>query len=348
MTDGTGPVVVIHGGAGTIPDDPAETARRARYEQALASIIARGRHWLEQGRPALDIAVECVRLLEECPLFNAGRGAVYTSDERHELDACVMRGHDRAAGAVAGVRRIRNPVLAARALLDAANRPGGSPLMLIDEAAETFARQAGCEMVAPDWFGTEERLEQLRRVQAATRGMVLDHDAGAVPATPRTGTVGCVVRDDHGSLAAATSTGGVTNKPPGRVGDSPIVGAGCFADDASVAVSCTGEGEVFIRAVAAHEVAALVRHAGMDVAQAADRVIHDSVGSMHGRGGLIAVDRNGRIALPFNTTGMYRAWARTGGPLNVAIHHVAIHRQESPVDVEAGTAIGEPIPGHRP
>lgn len=308
------PIVAIHGGAGTLTRAAATAEQQAQYRDALASVLRAAQAMLARGAPALDVVTEAVRLLEECPLFNAGRGSVYTADGLHELDACVMRGTDRAAGAVAGVSRVRNPVLAARAVLDA-----GGPVLLIGAGAERFARERGCETVAADWFGTPHRLAQLEAARAAAQGaQFLDHDlardAGAAPLDERDkfGTVGAVALDADGHLAAATSTGGMTNKRPGRVGDSPLVGAGCYADDATAAVSCTGVGEAFIRALAAHDVAALMDYAGLTLADATRRVVMDKLPPLGGRGGLIAVDAQGRVALPFNTEGMYRGWARVG------------------------------------
>jgi beta-aspartyl-peptidase (threonine type) len=256
-----------------------------------------------------------VRQLEECPLFNAGRGAVYTADGRHELDACVMRGSDLAAGAVAGVRTLRNPILAARAVMEA-----GGPVMLIGPGAEQFAAERGCETVAPEWFDTPERFAQLQAMQASDR-TALDHDGASqlAPTVPaplderdKFGTVGAVALDAHGHLAAATSTGGMTNKRPGRVGDSPLIGAGCYANDRTVAVSCTGVGEAFMRGLAAYDVSALVEYVGLPLRFAAKRVVMDKLPPLGGRGGLIAVDARGNVALPFNTEGMYRGWARVG------------------------------------
>ena len=304
------PVVAIHGGAGTLTRAAATAQQQAQYREALASVLRAARSLLERGADALDVVTEAVRLLEECPLFNAGRGSVYTADGRHELDACVMRGADRAVGAVAGVTCVRNPVLAARAVLAA-----GGPVLLIGAGAERFAREQGCEIVAPDWFGTPHRLAQLTAAQAsAGAAPFLDHDVQPAPLDERSkfGTVGAVALDARGHLAAATSTGGMTNKRPGRVGDSPIVGAGCYADDATVAVSCTGVGEAFMRGLAAHDVSALMAYAGLSLAEATRRVVLDKLPPLNGRGGLIAVDAQGRVALPFNTEGMYRGWARVG------------------------------------
>ncbi len=318
------PVVAIHGGAGTLSRSAISPAQQARYRTALDEILRGAQALLADGASALDVVTEAVRQLEECPLFNAGFGAVYTADGAHELDACVMRGNDLAAGAVAGVRTLRNPVLAARAVLDA-----GGPVLLIGAGAERFAAERGCEVVAPDWFGTPERLAQLRTMQAAG-AMALDHDAEpaakardrAPPLDERDkfGTVGAVALDAHGHLAAATSTGGMTNKRPGRVGDSPLIGAGCYANDRTVAVSCTGVGEAFMRALAAHDVSALIDYAGLPLQEAARRVVMDKLPPLGGRGGLIAIDARGEVVLPFNTEGMYRGWARVGASPVSAIY----------------------------
>jgi len=307
------PVVAIHGGAGTIARAAISPAQQARYRAALDAILLDAQAQLAGGAAALDVVVEAVRQLEECPLFNAGFGSVYTADGRHELDACVMRGSDLALGAVAGVTTLRNPVLAARAVLE-----GGGPVLLIGLGAERFAAEHGCETVAPDWFGTPERLRQLRAAQAAAV-VTLDHDA-PLDERAKFGTVGAVALDGRGHLAAATSTGGMTNKRPGRVGDSPIAGAGCYANDRTVAVSCTGVGEAFIRGLAAYDVSALIEYAGLPLQEAARRVVMETLPPLGGEGGLIAIDRHGNVALPFNTEGMYRGWARVGEVAVSAIH----------------------------
>jgi len=311
----TAPVIAIHGGAGTLSRASISVEQQAAYRAALDEILRSAQAMLADGAAAIDVVTEAVRQLEECPLFNAGRGAVYTADGRHELDACVMRGSDLAAGAVAGVRTLRNPILAARAVMEA-----GGPVMLIGPGAEQFAAERGCETVAPEWFDTPERFAQLQAMQASDR-IALDHDgaslqAATVPAPlderDKFGTVGAVALDAHGHLAAATSTGGMTNKRPGRVGDSPLVGAGCYANDRTVAVSCTGVGEAFMRGLAAYDVSALVEYVGLPLRFAARRVVMDKLPPLGGRGGLIAVDARGNVALPFNTEGMYRGWARVG------------------------------------
>ena len=311
------PIVAIHGGAGTILRSDSSPQTQARYRAELRAVLLAAQRLLAQGASAVDVVTEAVRLLEECELFNAGRGAVFNADAQHELDACVMRGQDLAVGAVAGVRRLRNPVLVARRLMET-----GPAVFLIGEGAERYAKEQGCELVAPDWFSTPHRLAQLHKAQGTTSGMTLDHDLRTPPLDERgkMGTVGAVALDAQGHLAAATSTGGMTNKRPGRVGDSPVVGAGTYADDRSVAVSCTGAGEAFIRGMAAYEISALMRLSGAGLLEAAQQVVHELLPPLGGRGGLIAVDANGQVTLPCNTPGMYRGWARAGGDVFTAIY----------------------------
>ncbi|KGL51003.1 isoaspartyl peptidase [Pantoea ananatis] len=311
--------IAIHGGAGAITRAAMSAEKEQAYRQALYDIVTHGQSMLAQGASALDTVTEAVRRLEECPLFNAGKGAVFTRQGTHELDACIMDGRTLQAGAVAGVSRIRNPVLAARALLE--NSPH---VLLAGEGAEAFALAQGLEQVEPEFFSTPERWEQLQRALGSDTAL-LDHDGAAQGGDPldsdrKFGTVGAVALDNAGNLAAATSTGGMTNKQVGRIGDSPLPGAGCYASNDSVAVSCTGTGEVFIRTLAAYDVAAQMRYGGRTLQQASVNVIHDSVLELGGSGGLIAVDREGNVALPFNSEGMYRAYARTDEAAEVAIY----------------------------
>ncbi|MGX9250467.1 isoaspartyl peptidase/L-asparaginase family protein [Pantoea ananatis] len=311
--------IAIHGGAGAITRAAMSAEKEQAYRQALYDIVTHGQSMLAQGASALDTVTEAVRRLEECPLFNAGKGAVFTRQGTHELDACIMDGRTLQAGAVAGVSRIRNPVLAARALLE--NCPH---VLLAGEGAEAFALAQGLEQVEPEFFSTPERWEQLQRALGSDTAL-LDHDGAAQGGDPldsdrKFGTVGAVALDNAGNLAAATSTGGMTNKQVGRIGDSPLPGAGCYASNDSAAVSCTGTGEVFIRTLAAYDVAAQMRYGGRTLQQASVNVIHDSVLELGGSGGLIAVDREGNVALPFNSEGMYRAYARTDEAAEVAIY----------------------------
>ena len=307
-------VIAIHGGAGAITRAELSQEQELRYIQALSDIVETGQRMLEAGRSALDVVTEAVRLLEECPLFNAGIGAVYTRDETHELDACVMDGNTLNAGAVAGVSHLRNPILAARLVME------HSPhVMMIGEGAENFAIAQGMERVSADIFSTPERYAQLLAARTAGE-TVLDHSASPLDENNKMGTVGAVALDMFGNLAAATSTGGMTNKLPGRVGDSPLVGAGCYANNASVAVSCTGTGEVFIRALAAYDIAALMDYGGLSLSEACERVVMEKLPALGGSGGLIAIDHEGNVALPFNSEGMYRAWGYAGDTPTTGIY----------------------------
>ncbi|MFU1852183.1 beta-aspartyl-peptidase [Citrobacter portucalensis] len=307
-------VIAIHGGAGAITRSQLSQEQELRYIQALSDIVETGQRMLEDGRSALDVVTEAVRLLEECPLFNAGIGAVYTRDETHELDACVMDGNTLNAGAVAGVSHLRNPILAARLVMERSQH-----VMMIGEGAENFAIAQGMERVSADIFSTPERYAQLLTARTAGE-TVLDHSASPLDENNKMGTVGAVALDMFGNLAAATSTGGMTNKLPGRVGDSPLVGAGCYANNASVAVSCTGTGEVFIRALAAYDIAALMDYGGLSLSEACERVVMEKLPALGGSGGLIAIDHEGNVALPFNSEGMYRAWGYAGDTPTTGIY----------------------------
>lgn len=318
--------IAIHGGAGTIARSTMTEERAALYHAALRDVLEAGRRILADGGSALDAVTEAVVRLEDCPLFNAGHGAVLTADATHELDACVMDGRTLAAGAVASVARVRNPIRAARVVMERSGH-----VLMAGEGAERFLAAEGVALVDPAYFTTPDRVEQLRRAQAAGGGMLLDHDgaskaaaanAGGDPIDPdrKFGTVGAVALDLSGNLAAATSTGGMTNKRPGRVGDTPVVGAGCYANNATVAVSTTGTGESFMRAVTAYDVSALMDYTGVSLEEATRRVVMEKLPRVDGRGGLVAVDRFGNVALPFNTEGMYRGMARAGEETVTAIY----------------------------
>jgi len=313
----TTPIIAIHGGAGTITRTDLSEADEQAYHGALNTVLLAAQALLTQGASALDAVTEAVRLLEDCPLFNAGKGAVYTRSGTHELDAAIMDGATLAAGAVATVTTIRNPVLAARAVMT-----HSAHVLLAGSGAEAFAREQGLEPVGPEYFHTEARHQQWQRVRNQARA-VLDHDGAtlvfqeaahraAEPIDPdsKLGTVGAVALDLHGNLAAATSTGGMTNKQLGRVGDTPLIGAGCYAANATAAVSATGTGEVFMRTVAAYDVAARMAYGGASLQQATEQVVMQVLPAYGGRGGLIALDAQGNLSLSFNTEGMYRGFAR--------------------------------------
>ena len=306
------PVIAIHGGAGTLSRSNISPAQEAAYHAALAEILRAGQQLLAEGGSALDAVSLAVDMLEDNPLFNAGHGAVFTSAETHELDAAVMDGTTLAAGAVACVSRIKRPLRAARAVMERSEH-----VLLVGPGAEAFAQAQGLELVSPDYFSTEWRREQLHRAQKSAT-TVLDHDGGGsaldkapLDETRKFGTVGAVALDAQGRLAAATSTGGMTNKRPGRVGDSPLIGAGTYANR-TAAVSCTGTGEMFIRANAAYDLCARMAYGGLSLEAAAQRVVMDVLPAIGGRGGLIAVDAQGQVSLPFNTEGMYRGQMRVG------------------------------------
>src|SRR5476649_1327867 len=318
------PVIAIHGGAGAITRAAMSAEKEQRYLQALEDIVASGQAILAAGGSALDAVTEAVRLLEECPLFNAGKGAVFTHQGTHELDASIMDGRTLDAGAISCVNHIRNPILTARKVLELSPH-----VMFTGAGAENFAREHGQEMVGADYFHTDERFEQLQRAKSSESGVVLDHDGAALAASGsddpldadrKFGTVGAVAIDAQGNLAAATSTGGMTNKQAGRVGDSPIIGAGCYASNHTVAISSTGTGEVFMRTVAAYDVAALIEYAGLSLEEATHKVVQEKLLPLGGIGGMIAVDRFGNVALPFNSEGMYRGFARVGDAPSVSFY----------------------------
>ncbi len=301
--------LAIHGGAGTILKSQMTPEKEAAYHAALARALEAGQTVLQDGGPALDAAIAAVAALEDEPLFNAGRGAVFTADGRHEMDAAVMEGTTRRAGAVAGICGPRNPVRAARAVMERTPH-----VMLIGEGALSVAREAGLPFEDDDYFFTQARWDALQETLAMRRTGEEDAD----PAR-RHGTVGAVARDEGGTLAAATSTGGMTAKASGRVGDTPVIGAGTWAD-ATCAVSATGHGEIFTRWTAAAEISARIRHLGESLAQAADHVVMQDLAPNDGSGGIIAVDAAGRIVMPFNCEGMYRGSVGSDTPLYTAIY----------------------------
>jgi beta-aspartyl-peptidase (threonine type) len=315
--------LVAHGGAGVIGRGDLTPEQERAYRDAMARAANIGAAILRAGGRALDAVEAAVRVMEDEPLFNAGRGAVFTAEGRIELDAAVMDGRTLAAGAVAGVMATRNPVSLARAVMERSPH-----VFLIGEGADAFARHAGVEQAPPGWFFSARRWKALER-ELARQGLpvperpagaredglaALAHDEG------ERGTVGVVARDRHGDLAAATSTGGTTAKRWGRVGDSPLIGAGTYASNAACAVSATGTGEFFIRLAAAKEICALVEHAGASLQAAVDEVVRRKLAAIGGEGGVIAVDPEGRMAWSFNTPGMHRARISAAEPLVVAVY----------------------------
>jgi beta-aspartyl-peptidase (threonine type) len=312
-------VLVIHGGAGVISRSRMTAERESQYRDALERALRTGAAALEKGGRSLDAVEAAIKVMEDSPLFNAGKGAVFTHEGRNELDASIMEGAEKRAGAVAGLTRIKNPISAARAVME------HSPhVLLIGEGADRFAISQKLEEANPVYFWTPERWKALqealeREGREARQRTSSSPAASAAPDRPF-GTVGAVALDRHGNLAAGTSTGGMTNKRHGRVGDSPIIGAGTYADNTTCAISATGHGEVFIRFAVAHEISALMKYGKRTVAEAAREVLGHLPKEDGGVGGVIALDGHGNAALEFDTEGMYRGTITEDGMISIAIH----------------------------
>lgn len=300
--------IAIHGGAGAIPKNVPDKEKN-EYIKALEDILKYGYSLLKKAYPAVDTAELVVRKFEDCPLFNAGKGAVFNSEGKNELDASIMDGRDRSCGAVTCVTRIKNPVSLSRMIMQKSPH-----ILLCGKGAETFAKEYGMKFVRSSYFFTQKRYDQWLKLKEKNE-TALDHSSGLTNSAK--GTVGCVVKDSYGDLAAATSTGGMTNKKYGRIGDTPIIGAGNFADNSTCAVSCTGTGEEFMRTVAAYEIHALMKYRKMTLQQALDHFTANILKA--DTGGLIAVDSKGNHAYSFNSKGMYRGAADSNGFFEVKI-----------------------------
>jgi beta-aspartyl-peptidase (threonine type) len=299
-------MLVMHGGAGTITRASMTADREKQYRDTLELALRTGHAVLIKGGSSMDAVEASIRVLEDSPLFNAGKGAVFTHEGRNELDASIMEGKTKKAGAVAGVTIVKNPISAARAVMEKSPH-----VMMAGHGADLFATQAGLEIVDPSYFWTERRWKELQQE------LMKEGAAGE-----KHGTVGAVALDQNGNLAAGTSTGGTSNKRFGRIGDSPIIGAGTYAENESVAVSCTGTGEYFIRWTVAHDIAALYKYRGMTVEQAGNEVINHKLKDANGDGGAIILDGKGNFSMPFNTPGMYRGWIGPDG-----VPHVLIYKE---------------------
>lgn len=306
--------LVIHGGAGTIERGKMSAEREQEYRAALERAIIAGYEILKRGGSSLDATEAAVRVLEDDPHFNAGKGAVFTNAGTNELDAAIMDGKTLRAGAVASLKHIKNPINLARLVMEKSGH-----VMMDGEGAEAFAAANGVELVDQKYFYTEERWQALQKMKGAEKSGEVGGKKFIVTDQDRHGTVGAVALDKNGNLAAATSTGGTTNKKIGRVGDSPIIGGGTYANNTTCAVSATGDGEYFIRSVVAHDISALMEYRGMKLQEAAQMVL-DKVAKIGGTGGLIAIDHDGNIALPFNTSGMYRGHVGVDGEFVVEIY----------------------------
>jgi len=300
--------LAIHGGAGTLPRAESGGERELRYRAGLAAALNAGYAVLEAHGSSLDAVTRAVMALEDNPLFNAGLGSVFTLDGRNELDAAIMDGRTLNAGSVCGVTHVRNPIELARAVMEHSEY-----VMLSGAGAEEFALSRGFALVPRSYFYTSERWRQLERIRGG--------DAGLSALTiSHVGTVGAVALDAEGRLAAATSTGGMTGKRYNRIGDSPIIGAGTYADDRSCAVSATGHGEMFIRAAVAHDICSRMRFGSRTLREAVREVVFDELVKLHGEGGVIAIDVQGEIAMEFNSEGMFRASRKAGEEAQIAIY----------------------------
>ena len=294
-------VIVLHGGAGNgILPENIQGDKKSAYEQKMTEALQAGQKVLDTGGTAVIAVTEVIKTLEDSPLFNAGKGSVLTYDEVNEMDASIMNGANLNAGAVAGVTVIKNPIMAALAVMEKSPH-----VMLSREGAEEFAEASGLTIVSPDYFKTEERVRSIKAFKKEQGGLTSWEDT-------KMGTVGCAVLDKEGNLAAGTSTGGMTGKRYGRIGDSPIIGAGTYADNQTCAISCTGHGEYFIRYAVAHDISARMAYSGITIEDAAKEVIQEVLKPAGGDGGLIGVDKEGNIVMEFNTTGMFRAYLKEG------------------------------------
>lgn len=313
--------LAIHGGAGTILRSSMTAEKELSYKKALEDAIVSGETILIKGGRSIDAVEAAIRTLEDNPLFNAGRGAVFTNEGKHEMDASLMNGKDLSAGAVAGVQNIKNPISLARGVMDRSEH-----VFMAGLGAQEFAKKINAEFMPDDYFFVQMRYDQLQQAKESDT-MILDHtvDKARPDESPsgrekKFGTVGCVALDVHGNLAAGTSTGGMTNKKHGRVGDTPIIGAGTYANNKTCAVSCTGHGEFFIRSVVAYDISCLMEYKGLTLKKACDIVVMDKLVKIGGEGGLIALDAKGNIELPYNSEGMYRASKKEGEDLFIGIY----------------------------
>ncbi len=307
--------IVIHGGAGTILKKNMSDSLETAYKEKLKEAITTGHTILKNGGTSIEAITATINIMEDSPLFNSGKGAVFTHEETNELDASIMDGATLNAGAVAGVKHIKNPINLALEVMN--NSPH---VLLAGTGAEQFAREQGFEMMDPSYFYTEKRFQSLQKVKAKEKqNKSVSFDDPFIK-NSKFGTVGCVALDQHGNLAAGTSTGGMTNKRWNRIGDSPIIGAGTYANNATCAGSSTGWGEYFIRAMVAHDISAMMEYKGISLQEAAQEVIQNKVPALGGDGGIVAIDKDGNIAMEFNTAGMYRAHMNAEGELIIKIY----------------------------
>ncbi|MGB3774999.1 MAG: isoaspartyl peptidase/L-asparaginase [Leeuwenhoekiella sp.] len=306
--------IAIHGGAGTLLKGQMTPEKESNYKKTLEKALNIGYEVLKSGNSSTDAVAAAVQVLEDSPLFNAGKGSVFTADGTHEMDAAIMEGKTLQAGAVSLVTGIKNPILLARDVMEKSEH-----VFLAGSGAMNFAKSLGYSLEDADYFYDELRYQQWQELKGTT-DFQLDHSKSKENKESKFGTVGAVACDQNGNLAAATSTGGMTNKNWGRIGDTAITGAGNYANNTTCAVSCTGSGEFFIRGVVAYDVSCLMEYKGFSLADATTEVVHNRLIKIKGDGGLIAVDAKGNVALPFNTEGMYRAMRTSAGQSSIAIY----------------------------
>ena len=303
--------IVIHGGAGNITPENLSAERQEEYKIKLVEAVTTGYNILKKGGSRLDAVEQTIHVLEDSPLFNAGKGAVFTNAETNELDASIMDGKTLNAGASAGTKTVKNPISLARAIMEKSPH-----VMFIGQGAETFAKEQSLELVSPDYFSTEKSLNSLKKLKERENSTAF---LSTKENDWKFGTVGCVALDKKGNLAAGTSTGGMTNKRWGRVGDVPIIGAGTYANNATCGISATGWGEFFIRNVAAHDISAMMEYKGLTLEEAAKEEIQNKIPKLGGNGGIVSIDKYGNIVMEFNTSGMFRASMDENGELFVGM-----------------------------
>jgi L-asparaginase / beta-aspartyl-peptidase len=313
--------LVIHGGAGTILKENMTPELEKAYHDKMQEALRKGYEILKAGGKSIDAVTEVIKILEDSPLFNAGKGAVFSADGKNELDASIMEGATLKAGSCASLMTVKNPITLARSIME--NSPH---VMLIGRGAEKFAKEQGLTIVPNEYFRTEKRLKQLKedkgeKIKEKPKKKTKD-DSSLLDKMPtdKFGTVGCVALDEYGNIVAGTSTGGMSNKKWNRVGDAPIIGAGTYANNQTCGVSATGHGEFFIRAVVAYDISALMEYQGLSLEQAANRVVMEKLVKMGGEGGIVALDKNGNITMPFNSAGMYRGYIKVDGQAQTFIY----------------------------
>jgi len=307
--------LAIHGGAGTILKSTMTPEKELAYKNGLQDAIEAGESILKSGGSAFDAVETAIIKLENNPLFNAGKGAVFTNNGTHEMDASIMNGKDLMAGAIAGVQGVKNPIALARAVMEQSEH-----VLLTGNGAMEFAKKVNAHFENEDYFFVQLRYDQLQQAKQSN-SMILDHTEDKIEhGEKKFGTVGCVALDLNGNLAAGTSTGGMTNKKFGRVGDSSIIGAGTYANNNTCAISCTGHGELFIRSVVAYDISCLMEYKNLSLKEACDIVVMDKLVKIGGEGGLIALDAKGNIVLPFNSEGMYRASKKQNEDIFIGIY----------------------------